>query len=396
MTQQAGNRPARVLVVGAGPVGLFAALCASRLGLAVEILDENPGVQSKGHASLLHGNSLRLLEGLGLSAQLMASGHRLDGLVVYVDGVRSAGFDLPAPLLAVPQSALEEVLRTALRTEGVEVNFGRQATTIAEHADSVQVRIMRWEHAPSNGDDRERIWQPVSSSVHEADFVIGADGRGSRVRSALGIDSVEIGAPASYAMFELPSKSSGTDMMLAFSEGLASVVLPLPGQRVRCGFQIESHTTERLYASDLSQLLARRAPWFEDGVDRIDWGRVVRFEHGLARRFGKGRTWLAGDAAHSTSPLGAQGMNVGLTEAHELVRRIAKCAETGGTLDGLEQYGTERHREWRKLLGVDVSFDLLPQAPGWLATLARRMVPALPASGSHLASLLGQLGLVVR
>jgi 2-polyprenyl-6-methoxyphenol hydroxylase-like FAD-dependent oxidoreductase len=197
-------------------------------------------------------------------------------------------------------------------------------------------------------------------------------------------------------MFELPSKESNSEMILTFSEGFASAMLPLPEGRVRWGFQIESRTTERLYASDLSALLARHAPWFQGGVDRIDWGSVVRFERRIARRFGKGRAWLAGDAAHGTSPLGAQSMNVGLAEAHDLVRRIAKCTKPGGTLDELEQYGTESQREWQKLLGVNVSFDLLPQAPRWLAQLARRIVPALPVSGFDLEWILGQLGLAVR
>jgi hypothetical protein len=55
-----------------------------------------------------------------------------------------------------------------------------------------------------------------------------------------------------------------------------------------------------------------------------------------------------------------------------------------------------RVREWQKFLGVNVSFDVLPNAPRWLATLARRIVPTLPASGFELESLLKQLGLAVR
>jgi 2-polyprenyl-6-methoxyphenol hydroxylase-like FAD-dependent oxidoreductase len=173
-------------------------------------------------------------------------------------------------------------------------------------------------------------------------------------------------------------------------------MLPLPEGRVRWGFQIQSRTTEKLDATDLSALLARRAPFYQDGVDRIDWGRVVRFERRIARRFGKERAWLAGDAAHETCPFGAQSMNVGFSEAHDLVRRIAKCGGADGTLAELEQSGFDSHREWQKLLGVNVGFDLLPQAPGWLATLARRLVPALPASGVDLVTLLAQLGLVLR
>jgi 2-polyprenyl-6-methoxyphenol hydroxylase-like FAD-dependent oxidoreductase len=88
-----------------------------------------------------------------------------------------------------------------------------------------------------------------------------------------------------------------------------------------------TRTPERLYASDLCALLAQRAPWYRRAVERVDWGRVVRFERRLARRFGESRVWLAGDAAHGTSPLGAQSMNAGLSEAHDLVRGIAARAD---------------------------------------------------------------------
>jgi 2-polyprenyl-6-methoxyphenol hydroxylase-like FAD-dependent oxidoreductase len=196
-------------------------------------------------------------------------------------------------------------------------------------------------------------------------------------------------------MFELPSKSTRSEMIIAFSEGLASMMLPLPGGRVRWGFQIESRATEKLYSNDLVALLARRAPWYQDDLERIDWGSVVRFERRIARRFGKGRVWLAGDAAHGTGPLGAQSMNVGLAEAHDLVREISNCMHAGGALGHLEQYGAASQREWQKFLGVNVSFDVLPNAPSWLTTLARRIVPTLPASGFELESLLKQLGLAI-
>jgi hypothetical protein len=85
-------------------------------------------------------------------------------------------------------------------------------------------------------------------------------------------------------------------------------------------------------------------------------------------------------------------MNVGLLEASELVRQVARAQATAN-LALLEHYGLERQREWQKLLGVNVSFDLLPHAPPWLAANARRLVPALPVSGADLAIVLEKLGL---
>ncbi len=118
----------------------------------------------------------------------------------------------------------------------------------------------------------------------------------------------------------------------------------------------------------------------------------MHFERRLARRFGRGRIWLAGDSAHVTSPLGNQSMNVGLFEAYDLTRRIADCGLERLAL-GARALWSEREREWHKLLGVNVSFDLLPGAPSWLPSHARHLVPALPASGPDLVEVLRELGL---
>src|SRR6266700_2525954 len=66
----------------------------------------------------------------------------------------------------------------------------------------------------------------------------------------------------------------------------------------------------------------RRAPWFSATIDEIVWCTQVAFEHRLVKQFGRGRCWLAGDAAHQTSPVGAQSMNVGFCEAEGRAPRL--------------------------------------------------------------------------
>jgi hypothetical protein len=67
-----------------------------------------------------------------LAEPILASGHRIDRVSLYVDGVRSAVLELPSPVLAVSQSTIEHVFGTALREEGVEILRARQATTLIE------------------------------------------------------------------------------------------------------------------------------------------------------------------------------------------------------------------------------------------------------------------------
>ena len=78
---------AQILVVGAGPVGLLAGLCAARRGLEATLLEQNFRGYSRGHATLLHPSSVRLLAEFGISAQLFAEARPVDRVHVYIDGV---------------------------------------------------------------------------------------------------------------------------------------------------------------------------------------------------------------------------------------------------------------------------------------------------------------------
>jgi 2-polyprenyl-6-methoxyphenol hydroxylase-like FAD-dependent oxidoreductase len=382
-----------LLVVGAGPVGLFAGLCAARQGLDVLVVDHVSRGYAGGHAALLHSGVLAALDDEKLVAALRAQGNPVEQVAIRVEGDVVARLELPTPALAVPQGALENALTEAVRRHGVEIRTPVEATSLRQEADSVEVHVARRELVTLGSPADYSEWEPVESSAIRAGFVIGAGGYDSGTRQALGIECARLGPTESYAMFEFPhAGDAGSEEDLCYASGLSGLMLPLAGQRIRWGFQLSEGLHEAADLGRLQQLLSERAPWFEDGAQRIDWGAVTHFERRLARRFGKGRIWLAGDAAHVTSPLGGHSMNVGLLEARDLVTSIVDSSRNGGARS-LEGYEAERQREWHKLLGVNVCFDLLPHAPAWLAAHARRIVPALPASGKDLSEMLQKLGL---
>jgi 2-polyprenyl-6-methoxyphenol hydroxylase-like FAD-dependent oxidoreductase len=387
----------QILVVGAGPVGLCAALAAVRRGLEVEVIDQSWRGYAPGHAALLHPSSLRLLADLEVADPLTAAGRRIDRIALYVDGACAATLELPSPVLAVPQRTLEETLLGALRGQGVQVRAPLQATTVEQGGDRIHVRVVRRELVTLGSPAHYSEWQALETSVVHAEHLIGADGYDSRVRAALGIEMLEVGAAETFAMFELPEPDGASPgIAIGLTQGLVSAGFPLPGGRARWGFQIDSELSEVPDVERLRRLFAERAPWRSDRPEAIDWGTVTHFERRLARPFGQKHAWLAGDAAHVTSPFGGQSMNVGLSEAYGLVQRIADSAHGRKAQEVLNQYEASRQREWHKLLGVNVHFDLLRHAPPWLAAHAREIVPALPASGRDLELLLERLGLVVR
>jgi 3-(3-hydroxy-phenyl)propionate hydroxylase len=382
-----------LLVVGAGPVGLFAGLCAARRGLDVLVVDHVSRNFSTGHAALLHAEALELLDDAALVARLRAMGNPVESVTIHIEENVVARVALPVAALAIPQSSLEDALRDELGKHGVKIRAPLQMTSLRQETNHVEVQVTRRELVTLGSPADYSEWESIEASSIRASFVIGADGYDSRTRRAIGIENIQLGHTESFAMFEFPHAGPGRDAHLCYASGLSGVMLPLPGDRVRWGFQLADGLDEPADLGRLRGLLSRRAPWFEDGTEIVDWGTVTQFERRLARRFGKGRVWLAGDAAHITSPLGGHSMNVGLLEVHDLVNRISEASELGGGSAPLERYEIERQREWHKLLGVNVAFQLLPHAPPWLAAHARRVVPALPASGKDLSEMLHELGL---
>lgn len=385
-----------LLVVGAGPVGLTAATAALQRGLSTELIDQSSRGFGPGYATLLHPASLRLLSELGVLPRLREHGRELRGVGVHADGSPRLRLQLPAPALAVPQARLEEVLLEAFRRAGGRVHAPVQARTLQQGPGNVNVRVVRRELVTLGSPANYSEWQPVESSAVSADFVLGADGYDSRVRAALGLELVDVGKTETFAVFETPlATDPGSDIEIGFLDGLVCSFVPLSGARARFAFQLDSGLDQDADVTRLRELVRVRAPFLNHAIEHVDFGSVIQFERRLVRRFGSGRIWLAGDAAHVTSPLGGQSMNLGLCEAYGFVTHIAACARGRTRPEVLDAYALARQREWHKLLGFHVKFELSPAAPPWLGPLARKISPVLPASGDDLRSLLDQLGLKV-
>jgi 2-polyprenyl-6-methoxyphenol hydroxylase-like FAD-dependent oxidoreductase len=385
-----------VLVVGAGPVGLFTALCAARRGLQVELIDQNWRGFARGHATLLHAYSLRLLGELGVREKIEAVGQTLDRVTISVERERVATLALPEPALAVPQTVLEDVLLDAVRKAGLELRAPYQATSIAQTRDQVRIGVIRRELVRLGSPVQYSEWEPVESFSWQADYVIGADGYHSGIRAAVGMEAADLNGAETFAIFEFPSAVPASSAIeLTFDGNLGSTLISLPGGRARAAFRTMRGFDEIQDVEHLRRLVKARMPGYQGVGDGIDWGLMTHFERRLVRRFGSGRVWLAGDAAHVTSPFGGQSMNAGLREGYEYVSRIAGSANTADAQESLAAFAEAQSREWYRLLGVNVTFELLPHAPLWLKDHARQVVPALPATMPEIDGLLRELGVAI-
>ena len=102
---------------------------------------------------------------------------------------------------------------------------------------------------------------------------------------------------------------------------LHTVAFPEKNRRLWCS---QNNAVDRISTEPAKCLIRARAPWVDASVQELSWSATVTFERRLATAFGRGRCWLAGDAAHQTTLTGTQSMNVGLYEAADLAETRTK------------------------------------------------------------------------
>jgi 2-polyprenyl-6-methoxyphenol hydroxylase-like FAD-dependent oxidoreductase len=132
-------------------------------------------------------------------------------------------------------------------------------------------------------------------------------------------------------------------------------------------------------------------PWYASDARNFEWSGSAEFHPVLAERFGEGRVWLAGDAAHATGPLGGQSLNVGIHEAHDLARLMAEPAAHAGASPLGVGYTQQRLLEWQVLFGLGPSAPIAPRAADWIKRNLPMLLQSLPAAGDDLDDLLDQL-----
>ncbi len=408
-----------VLVVGAGPVGLFAALSLTARDVGVQIIDEEWRTAGHSYALALHPGSLELLEEAGIATELIERGYRVNSVAFY-DGTdlkattRLADLDAKYPfVLVLPQSALEGLMEQHLNRRGLKVQWNHSASGLESLGGFVIAPVEQLGKVSSGYAAATTDWVVEKTLRTRARYAIGADGHRSMVRRALQIDWQSVGEADMYAVFEFHSDADlGGEVRVVLDDQTTNVLWPLPGGRLRWSFQmtkaqiagagriksrlavqIGGRTYPQVSVEDLWALIDERAPWFDGSVDQINWSMAVRFEKRLAASFGRDLFWLAGDAAHLTSPVGAQSMNVGLREANQLSSIISDILRHNGSAEALDAYNRERVAEWRSLMALDGGSAAKPDADRWVRDRAARIIPCLPASGDHLRQLAGQIGI---
>lgn len=332
----------RVLIVGAGPVGLVAATFLAREGVPVTMVEASADLPKDLRASTFHPATLDMLEPLGVVPSLIERGlicprwqfrDRREGVIATFDlGVLKDDTAYPYRLQC-EQWKLTGTLRDILAAQpDVEMVYGASALGVSQDADAVSLTIAR---------------EDGSEEVLRGRFLIAADGARSVVRKALDIDFPGLTIPEIFlsmsttfdfdaAMEDLTPIAYITDpdewAVLLRTPSLWRVLLPTdPGQSEEAIKAPE--TIERR----LQGLLPKSGPY------EVVHATAYRVHERVAAEYGTGRVFLAGDAAHLNNPLGGMGMNGGVHDAVNLAGRLAEVWR-GGPMEGLGRYGRQRRK----------------------------------------------------
>jgi 2-polyprenyl-6-methoxyphenol hydroxylase-like FAD-dependent oxidoreductase len=391
-----------VLVVGAGPVGLLATLFLLQKRIRVEIVDMHQRTTQHSYALAIHPRTLRVLDEAGLSAGLIGAGRKLTKVAYYEGRERRAEIDYSALasrypyLLVLRQSLLERAAEEALGQKNVKVLWGHRLQSLDADGGPIRAEVAKLDQVAVGYPVARNEWVVVGKETIRPSFVIGADGYDSAVRRMSGIEMEDHGAGQIFSVYEIEAAGELPDeVRVILDPDQTSVYWPLEEGRCRWGFQIREASEHVASMDRLEQLIAARASWWMARPTQVYWSTLGLFESRLARSFGRGGVWLAGDAAHQAAPVGVHSMNSGLVEARELAANIGWIRHAGGAPSLLQEFANERHEAWKWLFGSGRAVRALPGADPWVRQNGSRIIACIPASGDDLEPLLKQIGLSI-
>jgi 2-polyprenyl-6-methoxyphenol hydroxylase-like FAD-dependent oxidoreductase len=358
------NNTTQVLIAGAGPVGLLLATELARDGVDIVLIDRLPQRSFFCKALGVTPRTLEIFADLGIVQDAIDAGVWLHGISSFDDGKPSAAMevpeaDLPFGSLSLAQFETERLLEACLRRHGGSVSYGWALTGFTAQTDGIRAQLQGPDGAERTIDCR---------------FLVGCDGAHSKVRSILGLDFEGARYPQNFVladlevewdlprgrMYRFNHSGAGDQGSLGNQGGTSLAAVPVHGspRRYRLSMVVPGSETippdspaENPTPPTLEQVIALMAPLLPAGtrLSTLHWSSFYRVSHRIVSDYAQGRVFIAGDAAHLHPPVGGQGMNTGLQDAHNLAWKLA-LASTGLAAPGLlHSYSTERRE-----VGLDV------------------------------------------
>ncbi|QGZ62016.1 FAD-dependent monooxygenase [Paraburkholderia acidisoli] len=372
---------APVLVVGAGPTGLAAAMSLARAQVPVRIIDRAPEPARHSRAIGVQARTLELFEQHRCVEPFLDLGHRAHVANLYSNGQRRARLDFDPLLTRYPylifidQTVTERILTEHLATLGVEIERGVELLEFTQGSAGVNADLRY-----ANG----------RHEVLRCAYLIAADGAHSTVRHRLGMQFEGETMAQSFLLADLALTTPWPEdefHVFASGDGLAAL-FPFGRGRFRL---IADHKamlpaapegTIPVPTLDECRAIVQQRVHHPVSVSDMTWGSYFGINSRMVKQLREQRTFFVGDAAHVHSPAGAQGMNTGIQEAFNLGWKLARVHALGAPERLLDTYHAERYPIERLVLQQTSFMTQLVEADhGPLKLLRERVMPALVALG---------------
>jgi 2-polyprenyl-6-methoxyphenol hydroxylase-like FAD-dependent oxidoreductase len=334
-----------VLIVGAGPTGMTLATSLRQLGVDCVVIDQLPEAPRDTRAAFVQPRTLEYLRRIHVAGPMIDDGLKGSG-AAFADLDRDLirlsydAVDSPYPfLLMIPQSQTQRRLDERFRDLGGSVLRGvRLLDLVPEFPGSAATVV-----------DSDGVLRVIT-----ARFVAGCDGLHSRVRNQLGIEFPGSSPEQMFAVADVRFDGWPADRVeTVFSLSPHGMLIssPLPGDIVRMVASVTPGTASPT-GQDVDDLIQTRgASWLRKGeVSEVLSSSTWRVHERVASQFRCGNTFLLGDAAHTHSPAGGQGMNTGIQDAGNLAWKLHHVLSLGAPGSLLDSYEGERLPNARKLI----------------------------------------------
>ncbi len=392
-----------VLVIGAGPSGLLAAVELARHGVKARLIEREQSPPHEARATAIQPGTLEILAQAGVLDEVLASSVHLryarlfDAELTQTAETSFAAAEAGCPWefqCSLPQWRTEQILTDRLTELGGTVERGVAATSLRDEA----ATSLRGEAATSLRDAIDRVQIDVEHAAGamettEARWVVGAGGAHSLTRESMAEDLAGETYPGTALVADvavscgLPRDGSA---LVAAPAGYV-LLAPLPNDRWLTFIgdlgddEAERLTTDRSRQA-VSASMARRVPRQLAEVTDVGWAAAFRMHKRMTPKLADGRRFLLGDAGHPSSPFGGEGLNSGLHDAHNLAWKLALELQGRAQPGLLATFAVERGGAARHVLAVSDQLHAVVRAAVESARTGRTR-PAAPPAPEQAAAL---------
>lgn len=335
----------KILIVGAGPVGLMTGCYLNKYNIDFDIIDKNTESTTYSKALSVSPATIKAFHGLNLSEKLIKKGRKVDSIYAYYKNNKFLHINnkyIPSCYkfhVSIPQPETEGLLEDYLYSFGHRVKRGHKLISWTKENEVYKTSLL---------DENEKEY------TLSYNFIIGADGAASTVRELanIGFDGHDYDMHFIMAdvLFDNKVNLPGTSYHIDESGFL--IFLPMPDNMVRIVIKKEGKLPSPRPVPDLNEINYYLSKYYNQvgTACELIWSSSANFYNRIADANHKGNVFLAGDSYHLFSPIGGQGMNTGIQDAVNLSWKLSFYIKGVATAELLNTYSSQRFTAVKRVL----------------------------------------------